>query len=300
MDNWALAVQRLIDYIEEHAYENPTLTDISREVGYSPFYCSEQFHRLAGTTIRDYILKRRLALAAHDLRETGIPIVEIALKYGFSDQSVFTKIFKKTFGCTPYAYRKRPTPLPVVCKKMLLKPFINKNGGIIMSIANPNIRVEFIPEHKYLGVYKKSETKNGPIWAGHDCELTCGILSSLKDGDLDRIVTRFTSGWTWKNGQRSYIFGTGVPTDYRKEVPEGFELRGEFPGSYYIAFCHPPFDYLSENESVIKAVGDMAWSFDPSSLGFEWNEDVCQDYERHYPEVLGYQILRPVRKIKSR
>lgn len=116
MDSWALAAQRLIDYIEEHACENPTLAEISREVGYSPFYCSEQFHRLAGTTVRDYILKRRLALAAQDLRETGIPIVEIALKYGFSDQSVFTKSFKKTFGRTPYAYRKHPTSLPIQIK----------------------------------------------------------------------------------------------------------------------------------------------------------------------------------------
>ncbi len=297
MDSRDLAAQRVIDYIEEHACENPTLAEISREAGYSPFYCSEQFHRIAGTTIRDYILKRRLAMAAKDLRETGIPIVEIALKYGFSDQSVFTKSFKRTFGRTPYQYRKHPTPLPVVCKKMILKPFKNENGGSFMSITKPYVRMEFIPEHKYLGVYKRSETKNGPVWPGHDCELTCGILSSLKDSDLDRIVTRFTSGWTWENGERSYIFGAGVPVDYRKEVPDGFELRGEFPGSYYLAFCHPPFDYLSENEGVIKAVGDMAWSFDPGTLGLEWNEEKCQDYERHYPEVVGYQILRPVRGI---
>ena len=50
----------------------------------------------------------------------------------------------------------------------------------------------------------------------------------------------------------------------------------------------------------MKRVEDLAWNFDPSPLGYEWNEDVCQDYQRHYPEGLGYQVLRPVRKIKDK
>jgi len=29
---------------------------------------------------------------------------------------------------------------------------------------------------------------------------------------------------------------------------------------------------------------------------YEWNEDVCQDYQRHYPEGIGYEVLRPVKR----
>ena len=39
--------------------------------------------------------------------------------------------------------------------------------------------MEYIPKHKYLGVYKASETANGPIWPGHDCDLACGMISSM-------------------------------------------------------------------------------------------------------------------------
>lgn len=28
----------------------------------------------------------------------------------------------------------------------------------------------------------------------------------------------------------------------------------------------------------------------------EWNETDCQDYQRHMPETIGYEVLRPVRK----
>ena len=86
--------------------------------------------------------------------------------------------------------------------------------------------------------------------------------------------------------------------DYQGPVPEGFTLTGILPESYYLVFFHPPFDYLSENGEVMRRVENLAWSFDPASIGYEWNEALCQDYQRHYPEVLGYQVLRPVKKIK--
>ncbi len=295
MQKWAYEIQKLVDYIEKHACENPSLSEISRQIGYSPYYCSEQFHRAAGMTIREYMLKRRLAMAAVELRDTGASIIDITLKYGFSDQASFTRAFKSTYGCAPKAYRKSPRPLPFVCRKMLLEPFEIQEGGVCMShIAKPYIRVEYIPAHKYLGIYRESNTKEGKIWPQHNCDLACGILSSFRDEDLDLVVTRFTAGWRWEKGERTYFFGTGVPVNYDGQIPEGFELKGEFPGSYYIVFCHQPFDYLSENGEVMKRVEELAWNFDPHTLGFEWNEEVCQDYQRHYPEALGYQVLRPV------
>ncbi len=41
----------------------------------------------------------------------------------------------------------------------------------------------------------------------------------------------------------------------------------------------------------------LAWNYDPSVHEFAWNEDCCQDYQRHYPEGIGYEVLRPVRKL---
>ena len=165
MQEWIYAAQKLIEYIENHICEKPSLSEMSEHIGYSPCYCSEQFHRLAGMTIREYVFRRRLAMAAVDLRDTGVPIVDISLKYGFFDQSTFTRAFKHAYGCAPLEYRKKPRPLPLVCKKMLLEHFLNKNddGGLIMSISKPYVRVEYIPAHMYLGIYKESETSNGRI-----------------------------------------------------------------------------------------------------------------------------------------
>lgn len=58
-----LAMQHLIDWIDEYAVENPSLIEMSRQIGYSLYYCSEQFHKISGITIKEYMARRRLSLA---------------------------------------------------------------------------------------------------------------------------------------------------------------------------------------------------------------------------------------------
>ena len=83
MQEWIYAAQKLIEYIENHICEKPSLSDISEHIGYSPCYCSEQFHRFAGMTIREYVFRRRLAMTVVDLRDTDISIIDIALRTDF-------------------------------------------------------------------------------------------------------------------------------------------------------------------------------------------------------------------------
>lgn len=300
MEHWVIATEQLLNWIDAHAIENPSLTEIARQVGYSPYYCGEQFHKVTGTTMKAYMAKRRLTLAALAIRDTTLPLLEIALDYGFSSQSALSRAFAEEFGCTPAAYRKNPRPIPMTSKKTVLKPIFYKEKGEyeMGNIVIPLYRMEYIPAHKYLGVYKESDTSKGKIWPNHDCDLLTGYVASMPNELTHPIVTGMTAGFTYENGTRSYFFGAGVNSDYAGEVPEGFELRGEFPDSYYFVFYHPPYDYLTENTEVMKSVEELAWNFDPHTIGYEWNEDVCQIYQRHYPEGLGYQILRPVRKMK--
>lgn len=75
------------------------------------------------------------------------------------------------------------------------------------------------------------------------------------------------------------------------------DVRTEYiPASYYRVFAYPAFDYLKDNNTVMPKVEEKAWNYNPEKEGYEWNEETCLDYQRHNPEVLGYQILRPVRR----
>lgn len=294
MQDWYTAVSRLTAYIEDHIGENPTLTEIARQVGYSPHYCSTIFRSVSGMTIRSYIAARRLSLAAIRLRDSRDPLVQIALEYGFSSQPALTRAFQSAFGIPPCRYRRHPVPIPLQIR--LHPPFTTDQEGKRMSQMNSiDIRTEYIPAHQYLGAYRRSETKNGPVWPGHDCDLLCGLIESM--ADQDRIITHYTAGWDRAQGKNSYFFGSGIDARARDvAIPEGLELRS-YPGSYYLVFACPPFRYPEENAEAMGQVERIAWSFDPTPLGLMWNEDACPCYQRHNPELLGYQVLRPVKEI---
>ncbi len=124
MFEWNETVQRMIDWIEQNLTENPSLLEMSDQIGYSPYYCSNRFHEIVGMTLKSYIAGRRLANAALEIRDTDERILDIAIKYGYSSQEALTRAFMNAFGCTPAAYRKNPVP-----------------------IALSNLKVVFFPEH---------------------------------------------------------------------------------------------------------------------------------------------------------
>lgn len=294
MKEWNEAVQRMIEWIETHPEQNRVLESLSDEIGYSPWYCSVLFHDMTGMTLKAYTSGRHLARAAEEIRDTDERILDIALKYGYSSQEALSRQFRQQFGCTPAAYRRNPVPIPLRIHKNVLFPDYDEKRIRTMEESRLAVRVEHIPAHRYLGIWEERAENYGEFWKYHDCDTVCGFVTSM-DKAAHPIVTAHTAGWKKQDGKRIYFYGTGVPLDYAGPVPEGFEIR-EIPASDYLVFSYPVFDYMTENADVMDAVEKLAWNFDPGSKGYEWNEEACPDYQRHYPEGLGYQVLRPVRK----
>ena len=303
MNQWNISVQQMIEWIEQNIEEEPTLLKIAQEVGYSPYYCSTLFHKICGLTLKSYLAGRRLCYVAMALRDSNDKIIDIALRYGFSSQEALTRAFVKMYGCTPYSYRKNPLPIGFPIKQMVLTPDKNLFGGISMSnVKNANVRFEYIPAHKYIGIWDIRAKNYGDFWEYHDCDEVCGIIESMRHVTLESVGSH-QAGWYYENGQKGYFYGFGVAADYSGPIPKGFEIR-EIPASTYLVFFHPPFDYLADNGEVMTVVEDLAWNYNPMESsrwwipgGYEWNEEACPDYQRHFPEVLGYEVLRPVRKV---
>jgi len=89
MSQWSLSVQKMIEWIERNIENSPTLPEMSREIGYSPYYCSYLFHHVCGLTLKSYMAGRRLCRTAMALRDTNERIIDIALRCGFSSQEGF-------------------------------------------------------------------------------------------------------------------------------------------------------------------------------------------------------------------
>ncbi len=82
-----------------------SLTRIAGEVGASPAYLTDLFHKIEGMPIYRYQTRLRLAKALGLLPHVD-DITQLALDLGFSSHSHFSSTFRSTFGITPSAYRE--------------------------------------------------------------------------------------------------------------------------------------------------------------------------------------------------
>lgn len=99
-------LKRAIDYIQAHFTENIPLEATAAEVGISRFYFCRLFKQSTGITPHQYLIKCRIDRAKILLKQhDNSSIAKIALEVGFSNQSHFTKHFKRLVGTTPKKFR---------------------------------------------------------------------------------------------------------------------------------------------------------------------------------------------------
>jgi hypothetical protein len=103
---WA---RELKEIIQDQIDTNLTLSlkEISQTLDVHPSYLSREFSKyFDNLSFGDYIRKLRIEKAIHLLENSNYKLAEIAYLTGFSDQSHFTRIFKKHTGKSPSEYRK--------------------------------------------------------------------------------------------------------------------------------------------------------------------------------------------------
>lgn len=102
---WA---QELKEIIQDHIDANLSLKELSKGLDINPSYLSREFSRyFENMSFGEYIRKQRIEKAVELMLQPSYSLTEIAYLTGFSDQSHFTRIFKKHTGQNPSAYRKK-------------------------------------------------------------------------------------------------------------------------------------------------------------------------------------------------
>lgn len=96
-------LQQAINYIEDNLAEDISLQAIATEVNMSRYYFCRLFKKSTGITPYQYLIESRIERAKELLsrKHQSISIMDVALQVGFSNQSHFTKHFKRLVGVTP-------------------------------------------------------------------------------------------------------------------------------------------------------------------------------------------------------
>lgn len=98
-------VEKTVAYLQAHYAEKITLRDAAASFHVNPSYLSMLFKQEMGIGFSEYLSRLRVREARRLLSETRLPMVEVAIRCGFDDQSYFTKVFRKWESVTPKEFR---------------------------------------------------------------------------------------------------------------------------------------------------------------------------------------------------
>lgn len=110
MDSLA-SMNQALAYIEEHLMEEIDYREVAKIAYCSEYHFKRMFSFLAGISLSEYIRRRRLSLAALDLKDERLRIVDVAVKFGYSSADSFSRAFQSLHGILPSEARSEHTQL---------------------------------------------------------------------------------------------------------------------------------------------------------------------------------------------
>ncbi|WP_017753975.1 helix-turn-helix transcriptional regulator [Calidifontibacillus oryziterrae] len=104
--NYSHPIKLAISYIYDNIINDLSLDIISKHVYVHPNYLSNRFKKEVGSTVTDFITKKRIEESKYFLVHTNTSISHIAILFKFCNQSYYTSLFKQHTGMTPREFRR--------------------------------------------------------------------------------------------------------------------------------------------------------------------------------------------------
>ncbi len=99
---------KIVDYLESHIDRDIKLAEMAQIMNMSSSYFCRAFQQETGLSPHQFILQLRIQKAKQLLRQMPqMPIMDVAISCGFTNQSMLNKHFRKVVGITPTQYRKQ-------------------------------------------------------------------------------------------------------------------------------------------------------------------------------------------------
>lgn len=96
-----------LEYIEGHLQDDIKTEEVAAACFCSKSTLEKMFRCVNNISVHDYIIRRRMMLAARELADgKNTPILEVALKYGYSTHESFARAFEQIWNCKPSEFRR--------------------------------------------------------------------------------------------------------------------------------------------------------------------------------------------------
>ena len=103
------AISRAFEYIGRHYTEAVSIKEMAKDTGYSTVHFINTFKERYGVTPLSQITRLRMMRADELLRNTAMPVREVAYDVGYGDEFYFSRIFRHHRGVSPRQFRTKKT-----------------------------------------------------------------------------------------------------------------------------------------------------------------------------------------------
>ena len=227
--DWIKRMNDAIAYIEENLDGEIDYQQLAKRANCSAYHFQRVFSYMANTSLAEYIRRRRLTLAAFDLQNSGMKVIDAAVKYGYESPTAFTRAFQAFHSMTPSEAKDTNKPFasyPPITFQITVK-----------GVAVMNYRIENKEEIRIAGLKLTTTMEGGQnlrdisgAWA--ECHQSGQI------GKIAALINKPPFGLLGvcvmpPSGGPEFDYYIAAPTD--RPVPEGM-AEYVLPASQYAIF----------------------------------------------------------------
>ncbi|MEL7121307.1 MAG: AraC family transcriptional regulator [Bacteroidota bacterium] len=267
----------LLSFIDENLNENINIQKIEDVSYYSYRNINRIFEAIHQETIGKYIRRLRLEKAAQYLRYSEMSVMDIGFEVGFEDRVVFSKAFKKKYGCSPLHYREISESHRESIQQSFLKEVKNRQ--------KLQFEIEVLPNFDYLFLEYRGECEASAAieeagnhlyeYANHKKLLTDNsvfMTEIIDDSSFgDTIHLRYNLGYVLDR-----------PLEFQ---PEGFFRTKKHSHQKYAKFVHK-----GTYENCANFYNEI-YAFWMSDVGLELVDMPSLEFYPHYPEFASLENM---------
>ncbi|HDR6311046.1 TPA: AraC family transcriptional regulator [Bacillus cereus] len=233
-----------MQYIENNLTDEIDFKEVAKIAYCSEYHFKRMFSFLAGISLSEYIRCRRLTLAAFELKDSDVKVIDVAIKYGYNSPDSFARAFQNLHGITPSEARNSSRSLKAYSPMAFQ---LSIQGGNEM-----NYRIEEKEQFQIIGITKRVPIVfNGvneeiaSMWKSLNPE-SIQMLKSLSNMEPNGIIsasTNFSEGRMEEKGELDHYIGVATT----KDCPEQFSQLEVAASTWAVFEAVGPFPETLQN-----------------------------------------------------
>lgn len=221
-----------LNYIEENLTADIDFKEMARLACCSEYHFRRMFSFLAGITLSEYVRRRRLTLAAFELINSNVRIIDLAVKYGYNSPDSFARAFQELHGLTPSEAKSEGQSLKAYPRMTF---HLSIQGGSEM-----NYRIVEKESFRIVGIMKRVpilfhgvNPEIASMWTSLN-EETINLLKELSNVEPRGMISasaNFSEGRMEEKGELDHYIGVATT----RECPDHL-TQLEVPASTWAVF----------------------------------------------------------------